>query len=76
LVNGERASVNAIETEEKMLVLEDDRSWVDDEEDDKLLEDDDENDEDVVVEDPSVLIDVVARFTTYFRNTACPEGVY
>jgi hypothetical protein len=47
-----------------------------DEEGDKLLEDDDENDEVVVVEDPSVLIDMVPRLKTYFRNTACPEGVY
>ncbi|MEY3440876.1 MAG: hypothetical protein RL493_90 [Pseudomonadota bacterium] len=89
-VNGERASVNEEETEQKKLVIQgkiikslagpaDEWNW-------------DEtglfyrstptgtlarkNDEDALVEDPSVLIDVVERLKTYFRNTACPEGVY
>jgi hypothetical protein len=64
------------DTEVQAFALEDERSLVDDEEGDELLEDDEENDEDVVVEDPSVFLDVVERLKTYFRNTACPEGVY
>ena len=64
------------DTEVQAFALEDERSSVDADEGDELLEDEEENDEDVVIEDPSVMIDAVSRLKTYFRNTACPEGVY